>query len=70
MTLKILRWFTYTGTICIAGYGIYLVCQEEFNNKDVLSCKNTEFTLQSCMLLAVCSLFLFFALKITKIINE
>ena len=36
----------------------------------MLSCKNTEFTLQSCMLIAVCLLFLFFALKISKVINE
>ena len=28
LTLKILRLFIYTGTICICGYGIYLICQE------------------------------------------
>ena len=70
-TLKILYIFTYGGAIAMIAYGIYVLIRnaKRSDDDDLLTCKNKDFIIQSCVLLAVVSVFLVFSVRTSKLIQ-
>ena len=69
MTLKILRFCIIGGGCFFVAYAVYMICQEQVSDKDVLSCKTLEFITQSTFNMVLVGIFLGFAWKTTKMIN-
>ena len=69
-TLKILYIFTYGGAIAMIAYGIFVIIRNSERNygDDLLTCKNKDFLVQACVLLAVVSVFLVFSVRTSKLI--
>ena len=53
------------------AYGIFVLIRnaERNDDDDLLTCKNKDFIIQSCVLLAVVSVFLVFSVRTSKLIQ-
>jgi len=62
--------FTYIGIASFVAYMITSLIRYNWYDIDPLNCHNWEFLIQSSGLLIICIFFLYFAIWITKDINE
>ena len=71
VTLKILYIFTYVGIVAYIAYGIYILIRnaKESEEKDLLTCKNKDYVIQGCIMIAVVSVFLVFSVRTSRLIK-
>jgi len=67
--LKAIKLACIVLTACYIAYAIYLIWAN-VNNKKVLSCSSSEFTVQSLFLVFVVAVFFFYAVKTNIAINK
>ena len=70
IVIKWLRILTYFGLVVFIGYGITLMLIKEIGDRTILSCKSREFIVQSAFLLMILGVFHYFAIKVTRELNE
>ena len=62
--------FTYSGMAFFVVYGIVSLIMYNLEGTNPLDCHSSEFLIQSSGLILICIFFLYFAIWITKDINE
>ncbi len=67
--LRLLKICTLIGVGFFSGYAIYLIVQEQRNDRNVLSCNSSEFLVQGFLLLAIVTIFLLSAIRTSRLLK-